>query len=138
MRQVVAAAILALPSLVSAQAVHSISHQLASVEAPAFAFQAGALKAGTPRVFTGLIAPIRMTNLQLAPSVAPMHDGEVVVSFTVDTAGVPENVQLVKTLDPSANNRVVEAVRKMRYTPGQLDGQPIETPVTLHVAFTSK
>lgn len=138
MRQVIAAAILVLPSLVSAQAVHSISHQLASVEAPAFAFQASALKAGTPRVFSGLIAPIRMSNLQLAPSVAPVRDGEVVVSYTVDTAGVPENIHVVQSLDATANNRVVEAVRKMRYTPGQLDGQPVDTPVTLHVAFTSK
>ena len=136
MRLAFAAAILALPSLVSAQAVHSVSHMLASMEAPAFAFQAGALSAGTPRVFTGLIAPIRTTNLQLAPSIVPVRDGEVVVSFTVDTAGAPENVQVVKSLDESTNSRVVAAVRKMHYTPGQLDGQPIATPVTLHVAFT--
>ena len=138
MRQVVAAAILALPSLVSAQAIHSVSHQLASVEAPAFAFQAGALAAGTPRVFTGLIAPIRMTNLQLMPAVAPVREGEVVVGYTVDTAGVPEDVHVVKSLDESSNERVLEAVRKIRYTPGKLNGQAIETPVTLHVAFTTK
>ena len=138
MRLALAAAILALPSLVSAQAIHSVSHLVASVEAPAFAFQAGAIKAGTPRIFTGLIAPIRMTNLQLMPSLAPVRDGEVVVSYTVDTAGVPEGVHIVKSLDESANLRVVDAVRKMRYTPGQLDGQPVDMPITLHVAFTSK
>ena len=138
MRSAFAAALLALPTLVSAQAMHSLSHQLASVEAPAFAFQAGAIKAGTPRIFTGLIAPIRMTNLQLAPAIAPVREGEVVVSYTVDTAGVPESVQVVKSLDESADSRVVAAVRKMRYTPGQLDGQPVDTPVTLHVAFTNK
>ena len=135
MRQAVAAAILALPSLVSAQAVHSVSHALASVEAPAFAFQAGALSAGAPRVFTGLIAPIRMTSLQLAPSA---RVGEVVVSYTVNTDGVPENVQVVKSVDGAANIRVVDAVRKMRYTPGQLDGQAVAMPITLHIAFTDK
>ena len=138
MRKAFAAAILALPSLVSAQAVHSVSHQIASIEAPAFAFQAGALKSGSPRVFTGLIAPIRMTNLQLGASVAPLRDGEVVVSYTVNTAGVPENVQVVKSFDETTNNRVIEAVSKMRYTPGQLDGQPISVPVTLHIALSSK
>ena len=138
MRLAFAAAILALPSLVSAQAVHSISHTVASVEAPAFAFQAGAIKAATPRVFTGLIAPIRTTNLQLAPSVTPIREGEVVVSYTVDTAGVPEDVKVVKSLDEASNGRVIEAVRKMRYTPGQLNGQPVDMPILLHVDFTSK
>ena len=138
MRQALVAAILALPSIVSAQAIHSVSRQLASVEAPAFAFQAGALNAGTPRVFTGLIAPIRMSNLQLGASIAPLKDGEVVVSYTVDTTGVPENVQVVKSFDDTTNSRVVDAVRKMRYTPGKLDGQAIEVPVTLHIALISK
>ncbi len=138
MRKALAVAILALPSLVSAQAVHSVSHQIASIEAPAFAFQTGAIKAGTPRVFTGLIAPIRMTDLQIGASVAALREGEVVVSYTVNTAGVPENVQVVKTFDETTNRRVIEAVSKMRYTPGQLDGQPIAVPITLHIALTSR
>jgi TonB family protein len=137
MRKVLVATLLALPSLVSAQAIHSVSHMLASVEAPAFAFQAGALKAGTPRIFSGLIAPIRVTNLQLAPSAVPVRQGEVVVGYTVNTSGATENVHIVKSLDESANARVIEAVRKMQYTPGQLDGQPVDMPITLHVAFTN-
>ena len=138
MRKVLAATLIALPSLVSAQALHSVSHMLASVEAPAFAFQAGALKAGTPRIFTGLIAPIRVTDLQLMPAVAPVHEGEVIVGYTVNTAGATENVHIVKSLDGSANSRVLDAVRKMHYTPGQLDGQAVDMPITLHVAFTNK
>ena len=135
MRQVLAAAILSLPALVSAQAVHSVSHLLAAADAPAFAFQAGAITAGMPRVFTGLIAPVRLTSLQLIPATS-IPSGEVVVSYTVGTTGVPEDVHVVKSVDELAEGRVVEAVRRIRYTPGQLDGQPIAVPVTLHIAFT--
>lgn len=136
MRQVLAAAILAVPSLVSAQAVHSVSHLLADAGAPAFAFQAGAITAGMPRVFSGLIAPVRLTSLNLLPVAAPAS-GEVVVTYTVDTAGIPQDVQVVTPAGHGTNTSVVaEAVRKMRYTPGQLDGQAVAMPITLHIAFT--
>ena len=136
MRSFIAAAILSFPALVSAQAMHSVSHLLASVDAPAYMFQAGALNAGMPRVFSGLIAPIRLTSADALAAATPIHQGEMVVSYIVDTNGVPEDVQVVKSADAMANARVVEAVRNMRYTPGKLDGQPVATPVTLHIAFT--
>lgn len=135
MRSLLAASVLCLPAIVSAQAVHSGLHLVASVDAPAFAFQASAVKAVSPRVFTGIIAPIRLTAVQLAPSVAAVHPkGEVVVEYTVDTAGKPENVHVVKPLETNTDQAVVEAVKRVRYTPGQLDGQTIAVPVTLHVA----
>ena len=136
MRSILAAAALCLPAIVSAQAVHSVSHVLAAAEAPAFAFQTSAIKAGLPRVFTGLIAPVRLTSLNLLPVSAPAG-GEVVVTYTVNSTGVPEDVQVVTPVGHGANaSVVVEAVRKLRYTPGQLDGQAVAVPVTLHIAFT--
>src|ERR1700761_8227524 len=99
MRSVLAAAVLALPSLMSAQALHTgISHLVASVDAPAFAFQAGSINAVAPRVFSGLIAPVRLNSIKAIPGAAT--SGEVEVHYTVDTAGVPQNVEVVKPLDP--------------------------------------
>jgi TonB family protein len=136
MRTVIAAAILALPTLVSAQAMHTgVSSLVASVDAPAFAFQAGAVSAAAPRVFTGLIAPIRLNALTLAPSKVPAPAGTVVVEYTVDATGVPQNVQVVNAADKETGERVAAAVRNVRYTPGKLNGQPVAVPVTLKVAL---
>ena len=137
MRSLLVAAALCLPTLGSAQAVHSgVSHVVALMDAPAFAFQAGAVRAAMPRTFSGIIKPVRLTALQLAPQGAALPQGEVVVEYTVNTAGVPEDIHVVKPLGRDSDKAVVEAVRRMRYTPGQLDGQPVATPVTLHVALS--
>ncbi len=133
MRKVLAAAILAIPSILSAQAVHTgISHLVASVDAPAFAFQASAVSAAAPRVFSGLIAPIRLNALTLAPSRFD-NTGKVTLEYTVDAAGFPQNIKVVDAADKATADRVVAAVRNIRYTPGKLDGVAVAVPVVLHV-----
>lgn len=137
MRSVLIATVLCIPAAGSAQAIHTgVSHMVAIMDAPAFAFQAGAVRAELPRIFSGLIAPVRLTEVELKPAVAPLPQGEVVVAYTVSTAGVPEDVHVVKPLGKQTDERIVEAVRRVRYAPGKLDGQPIATPVTLHVSLT--
>lgn len=136
MRSVLAAAILAVtPFAANAQAMHTgVSHLVASMDAPAFAFQASAIKAG-PRVFTGLVAPIRMTELNLAGELHGAHPAEVTVQYTVNAQGVPQNVKVVSPADPATVTSVEQAVSKLHYKPGMLDGQVIDIPVTLHVAL---
>ena len=137
MRSILAAAVLlAAPVMMPAQALHSnVSHLVASVDAPAFAFQSSAVMAAAPRIYTGLIAPVRINALKLSAS--PVVSGEVVVEYTVDKAGVPQNVHIVKPLDGATDIRVVDAVTKVRYTPGKLNGAAVEVPVTLHVAINN-
>ncbi len=137
MRSAIAAAVLCLPAIVSAQAVHTgVSHFVAAMDAPAFAFQASVIKADLPRIYSGLIAPVRLTSIQLMPAITPTPNGEVVVEYTVNTAGVPEDVHVTKPLELSTDQRVVDAVKRVRYTPGKLDGSVVAVPVTLHVAIT--
>ncbi len=134
MRKVLAAIIFAIPSILSAQAVHTgISHLVASVDAPAFAFQAGAISAVAPRVSTGLIAPIRLTALTLAPSQMSVEPGKITVSYTVNAAGVPQDIKVVDAVDKATADRVAAAVRNMRYAPGKLNGIAVDVPVVLHV-----
>ena len=136
MRSVLAAAILAVtPLAANAQAMHTgVSHLVASMDAPAFAFQASAIKAG-PRVFTGLVAPIRMTQLKLAGDLHAVHSEEVTMQYTVNPEGVPQNVKVVSAADALTAARVEKAVSELRYKAGTLNGQPVDVPVTLHVAL---
>jgi hypothetical protein len=133
MRKFLVAAILAVPALAPAQALHTgIAHLVASVDAPSFAFQAAAVNAAAPRVFTGLIAPIRLNALTLAPGAAA---GKVTVEFTVNAAGVPEDVVVKDAADKATADKIAAGVEKMRYTPGKLDGQVVAVPVVLHIAL---
>jgi|GEM_PF-3132616 len=137
MRSFLAAALLAVtPVVANAQAMHSgISHLVAAVDAPGFAFQAGALNAAAPRVFSGLITPIRQTQFMLNGSLPAQHPSEVTVTYDVNAAGTPENVKVLTPADAVTTQRVVEAVSRMRYTAGRLDGQAVSVPVTLHVSI---
>jgi hypothetical protein len=134
-----AAALLVAPAMMPAQALHSnVSHLVASVDAPAFAFQTSAVQAAAPRIYTGLIAPVRLSALKLAAvPTAPVASGEVVVEYTVNTAGVPQNIHVVKALDATTNDRVIAGVSQMRYKPGTLNGTAVDVPVTLHVAINN-
>jgi len=88
------------------------------------------------RVSTGVIAPeilganhltISMTNIEQPLPV----DAEVGLNLTVDANGRPENVKVVKSLNPLWDARVVEAVNHAHFKPGTVDEQP--TPVELNL-----
>jgi len=88
------------------------------------------------RVSTGVIAPeilganhltISMTNIEQPLPV----DAEVGLNLTVDANGRPENVKVVKSLNPLWDARVVDAVNHVHFKPGTVDEQP--TPVELNL-----
>jgi hypothetical protein len=135
MRSVLATALL-FPAMLSAQAVHSgVSHLVASVDSPAFGFQASAIKAAVPTAVPALIAPVRLTEVKLASTAAIEEAGNITVEYTVDTTGTPQNIVVKAPLDAASQQRVIDAVQAVRYTPGQLHGQAVAVPVTLHVVL---
>src|SRR5580692_6297359 len=82
----------------------------------------------TPRVTTGVIGPFLQNSLTLtAPEGLPASsipaDAQVGVSFVVDEKGVPENIQVTKSINPSWDSQVVEAVSKLHYRPARIDDQ---------------
>lgn len=98
--------------------------------------------APTPvRVSTGVIAPVLLTSPVLSlPSgfsydLIPA-DAQVQLSLTVNEKGEPENIQVVKSLSPFVDARVVETVSNFRFRPGTIDNQPtaVELKLTVNVA----
>jgi protein TonB len=61
--------------------------------------------------------------------------GECVIGLTVDTQGVPQNVHVVRSLDPSLDENAVEAVKKWRYTPPMANGKPVPFEGTVKIEF---
>jgi len=64
----------------------------------------------------------------------PQKQGDVTVSFWIDTDGTVEKVTAVDG-DPMLAEAAVEAVKRWRYTPYLLDGEPIEVETRAVVSF---
>lgn len=92
------------------------------------------------RISTGVVWPKLITEPALhVPSddflgrdLAITH---MIVAFTVDESGKPQNVHLLRSVNPMVDDRVMESVRKCRFEPGTLDGQKIAVEVEMRVNF---
>ena len=128
MRRILAASLL-LPSLFL-PAVAKASTPMDDATAP------------TPvRVSTGVIAPVLLSSPVLSFPTGFSYDlipadAQVKLSLTVNEKGEPENIQVVKSLSPFIDARVVETVSNFRFRPGTIDNQPtaVELKLTVNVA----
>jgi Gram-negative bacterial TonB protein C-terminal len=93
--------------------------------------------APTPtRVSTGVVEPIILDSAVLSLpagfNVGQIPtDAQVGLSLTVDTAGHPQNIRVVKSLNPFWDARVVDAVQRFHFRAGSVDNQP--TPIDLNL-----
>jgi TonB family protein len=93
------------------------------------------------RVSTGVKAPAILDTAQIAlPQGTSLDtlpvDAQVGLALTVDQHGVPQNVRVVKSLSPSVDASVVEAVRHFRFRPGSMDNTPVPVDLNLDVTLT--
>lgn len=61
--------------------------------------------------------------------------GSVVLTLTIDTAGLPQNIQVKRSLYPSLDRSAIDAAGKMRFEPAMKDGQPVPQTVTIEYMF---
>ena len=95
--------------------------------------------ARAPRVSTGVIAPTLlepMVNIRIPadlPQDAIPVDAQVGLTLVVDENGKPQDIRVVKGVNPFWDARVVEAVSKFHYRPGTVDAQPVPVDMNLTV-----
>jgi bla regulator protein blaR1 len=63
-------------------------------------------------------------------------EGSVLLGLTIDHGGLPQNIQIKRSLDPSLDQAAVEAVRQWRFEPAIKDGQPVSMWITVEVYFS--
>ncbi|HTW80215.1 MAG TPA: TonB family protein [Terracidiphilus sp.] len=93
------------------------------------------------RVSTGVIGPYLENSLTLIPpsdisAFSLPANAQVGVSFVVDEEGVPENIQVTKSLNPIWDSQVVEAVSKLHYRPARIDDEKIPVDMNMTVVIT--
>lgn len=88
-----------------------------------------------------LEAPVLLNGEEVAARYWPESriPGTCVITFVVDTQGIPQNVHVVKKLDSSLDLDLIEYARHLRYKPAIKDGTtPIQFTMTLPVSYREK
>jgi hypothetical protein len=154
MRKVIVATLLLTPMLLHAQANSPAqtqtsgtpstlqSHLVQPKEFNASEADHGTAHATSLRVSTGVIAPKLISTVQIETDNDAIPRGftidrKTVVEMTVDAAGKPSNLKIVRSLGPVMDHNVLAAVGQYRFTPGTLDGEPTAVPVSLEVVLRS-
>jgi len=62
-------------------------------------------------------------------------EGSVVLGFTVNHEGIPQSIQVKKSLYPSLDQAAVEAVSRWRFEPAMKNGEPVSMWMEAEVTF---
>lgn len=146
MRRIIVASFLLSSALLVAQSVAKA--QSASLVARNEATNAsGATDVSTStqprRISTGVTGPKLLSEptVNVITADFPTEDlasQHMVVSFRVDEKGTPVNVRLLKSVNQTVDNKVLEAVRQYRFAPATLDEQAVPMDVNLVVNFQTR
>jgi len=67
---------------------------------------------------------------------AKQIEGSVQLGVTVDQNGMPQNIQVKRSLYPSLDQAAIAALRLWRFEPGIKDGQPVSMYLVVEMHFT--
>ncbi len=68
-------------------------------------------------------------------AIASRVEGRVFVKFIVDEKGNVKSPQVVKDIGGGCGQAAIEGIKKVKFTPGTLQGQPVKVYYTLPVTF---
>lgn len=87
----------------------------------------------------GARVPPRPVSVPLADYPAELaatrQDGQVVVSFTVDTEGKVTDLKVVEASHPAFAAAALESIARWRFTPGRRNGKPVPVKMRQPVRF---
>ncbi|HXE12064.1 MAG TPA: M56 family metallopeptidase [Bryobacteraceae bacterium] len=64
--------------------------------------------------------------------------GMTLLSLVIDADGQPQDIRVLRSLDPGLDQKAIEAVRQWTFEPGTKDGQPVAVKATIEVNFKLK
>jgi TonB family protein len=126
MRNTIIASLLLSPMLFSAAANASSPKDDATASTPIHRVSTGVTP---PHIIHSAAIQLSSTSMELIP-----NDAEVQLNLKVDENGKAQDIQVVKSVNPMFDARVVEAVRQFRWSPATLDQQAI--PLDLNLIVT--
>ncbi|MEM9171284.1 MAG: energy transducer TonB [Pseudomonadota bacterium] len=120
----------------------ALQRQLATIDANA----AGQLQAAVDRAFIeqATAQTVSAATLRLVQSVPPSYpraalrrqvEGRVKLEFTVDTDGVPRDIEVVEATSTLFNRSALQAVSQWRYQPREVRGQAVAQRVYAYLEY---
>jgi len=61
--------------------------------------------------------------------------GSVLLGILINDQGRPEDIKVIRSLDPGLDQQAMEAVQQWQFTPGMKDGLPIAVTAVVEVNF---
>jgi TonB family protein len=148
MRKVIVATLALTPMLLHAQANSPVQPQTSApvtlqsklVTPNEFSSETAAATTTPIRISTGVTAPklIHTVSVEATSDYAVdgfLNDKTAIVLMTVDKAGVPSDLKVVKSVGPTMDKNVLAAVSQYRFKPAMLDGAPTKIQVNLEVTL---
>jgi TonB family protein len=83
-------------------------------------------------------APVLILHRDAEWSDSGLHahiSGLSIVSFVIDTGGVPQHIRSVLPLGYGMDEQAVKAVQQYRFQPSTLQGKPVPVQITIEVRF---
>ncbi len=82
---------------------------------------------------------IALPSKVIAPTDLPRRfvDATVMIALTVDAAGLPHDIAIMKPIDPELSRALIPALAQWRFTPAQKDGQPVAQRVVLPIKLAA-
>jgi len=62
-------------------------------------------------------------------------NGDCLVALIIDAKGKPQNVHVIRSLEPSLDRNAIYAVRQYHFKPAMRNGVPVPLMITVEVAF---
>jgi len=95
------------------------------------------------RISTGVVWPKLISEPDLRVSSSDfmgrnLATEQVIVSYTVDESGKPQNVHVTRSVNPVVDERVLNAVRQYRYLPATLNREKVAVDINLEVNFATR
>ncbi|MGD0680892.1 MAG: energy transducer TonB [Terracidiphilus sp.] len=92
----------------------------------------------TAKVGGSVTAPVILisANPQYTPEAKNARiNGVCVVTLIVDRQGMPQNIQITKSLDPGLDQNAIDAVANFRFKPSMRNGEPVAVMVSIEINF---
>ncbi|HXE15331.1 MAG TPA: energy transducer TonB, partial [Bryobacteraceae bacterium] len=60
------------------------------------------------------------------------------LSLVIDADGQPQDIRVLRSLDPGLDQKAIEAVRQWSFEPATKDGEPVAVQATIEIHFKLK
>jgi TonB family protein len=74
-------------------------------------------------------------SVKFPPDYLPGEKGEVTVVLVVSPAGAVDEARVVSSTNPKFDRTVLESVKRWRFTPGRVNGEPMGFAYVYPIAF---